>query len=90
MKLPKNKFLRNLGVYKLQDQTFILLKRSEELSFLFTPDHWNFHGPVDYRVSHGEIYCHGDLTMWTDEDLVDMGINAKVQGLSTLLHGRKI
>jgi len=90
MQLLKNKPLRNLGVYKLHDQTFILLKRSEELSFLFSSEHWYLHGPVDYRVSHGEIYCHGDLTSWTDEDLIDMGTNAKPIILSTLLNGRKI
>ena len=90
MNLVKNRPLRSLGVYKLQDQTFILLKRSEELSFLFTPKHWYFHGPVDYRVSHGEIYCRGDLTIWTDQDLVDMGIDAKPRSLSTLMDGRKV
>ena len=89
MQLPKNKALRNLGVYRLQDQTFILLKRSEEVAFLFTPEHWYLHGPVDYRVSHGDIYCRGDLTTWTDEDLVDTGTDAKELRLPTLLDGER-
>ncbi len=76
MKSRYNKPLRNLGVYKLQDKTLILLKRSDVLSFLFTPERWHLHGPVDYRVSHGDIYCHGELTTWTDEDLLDTGVTA--------------
>ena len=77
MKLRSNKPLRNLGVYVLHDNALILLKRSEELSFLFTEQNWNFHGPVDYRVSHGDIYCPGELTKWTDEDLLDTGETAE-------------
>jgi len=76
MKFRQNKSFRNLGIYKLQDELLILLKRSEQLSFLFTPDTWNLHGPVDYRVSHGGIYRHGELTTWTDEDLQDTGMTA--------------
>ena len=76
MKFRSNKPLRDLGIYKLRDKTLILLKRSDVLSFLFTPDGWGRHGPVDYRVSHGQIYCHGELTIMTDEDLVDTGMTA--------------
>lgn len=77
MKAQSNKPLRNYGIYQLNDKRLILLKRSEVLSFLFTPEGWNLHGPVDYRVSHGEIYCHGELTAWTDQDLLDTGMTAK-------------
>lgn len=90
MKFRSNKPLRNLGIYLLGDQTLILLKRSEVLSFLFSQDNWNFRGPVDYRVSHGYIYHHGNLTPWTDEDLLDTGVDAGSPGLSSLLNGRKI
>lgn len=76
MKLPPNKPLRNLGIYKLQGQTLVLVKRSEELAFLFTPEKWDLHGPVAYRVSHGDIYSHGELTMLTDADLFDTGMTA--------------
>ena len=76
MQFRPNKPLRNLGVYNLRNKTLILLKRSEELSFLFTPETWQFHGPVDYRVSHGDVYCRGELTGWTDNDLVDTGLTA--------------
>jgi hypothetical protein len=89
MKLRPNKPLRDLGIYKLRDKTLILLKRSNELSFLFTHEKWHRHGPVDYRVSHGRIYCHGELTLLTDEDLFDTGMTAKPPGLSTLLHDTK-
>jgi len=34
----------------------ILLKRSEELAFLFGERNWTFRGPVEYRVSNGGIY----------------------------------
>jgi hypothetical protein len=27
-------------------------------------------------VSHGEIYQRGELTTWTDEDLLDTGVTA--------------
>ena len=81
MKARPNKSFRNFGVYILHEQTLILLKRSEELSFLFSEQNWNFRGPVDYRVSHGGIYCHGELTKWTDEDLVDTGVTAKPPSL---------
>jgi hypothetical protein len=76
VKLRSNKPLRNLGIYKLRDKTFILFKRSEELSFLFTEHNWYFYGPVDYRVSHGIIYCRGRSTAWTDDDLSDTGLTA--------------
>ena len=90
MKSPQNKPLRNLGIYTLNDRTLILVKRSEELSFLFTEQNWNFYGPVDYRVSHGGIYYHGELTTWTDEDLRDTGLTADRPNLSTFLDGKKI
>ena len=72
----RNKPLRSLGIYTLRDKTLILLKRSEQLSFLFSEGNWNFRGAVDYRVSHGKIYCHGTSTGLTDEDLVDTGETA--------------
>lgn len=77
MTLRSNKPLRNHGIYQLRDKTLILLKRSDVLSFLFTLEGWKFHGPVDFRVSHGHIYRHGGLTTWTDEDLEDTGVTAK-------------
>ena len=76
MKLRQNKPLRSLGVYKFHEETLVLWKRSEELSFLFTMHNWNFHGPVEYRVSHGNIYCRGESTGFTDEDLEDTGMSA--------------
>lgn len=76
MKFRQNKPLRSLGIYKLGDKTLILLKRSEELAFLFSLDNWRLHGPVDYRVSHGAIYHRGERTRLTDEDLVDTGASA--------------
>jgi hypothetical protein len=85
MTLRSNKPLRNLGIYKLQDQAFVVLKRSEELSFLFSERNWTLHGPVDYRVSHGNIYSHGSSTTWTDEHLVDTGMTAKSPSLSSVL-----
>ena len=90
MKFPQNKPLRNLGIYTLRDKTLILVKRSEELSFLFTEDSWNYHGAVDYRVSHGRIYNRGDLTMLTDDDLADTGLTANRPNLSSLINDRKI
>ena len=89
MKLRQNKPLRNLGIYVLGDNTLILVKRSEHLSFLFTEENWNFRGPVDFRVSHGGIYNHGQPTPWTDEDLLDTGMTASSPGLSSLLDGQK-
>ena len=89
MKFRSNKPLRDLGIYTLRDKTLILFKRSEELSFLFTPDRWYRYGPVDYRVSHGRIFCHGEVTGWSDEDLLDTGLTAKSPSLSILLHERK-
>ena len=80
MKFRPNKPLRNLGIYQLRDKTLFLLKRSEELSFLFSPENWKRHGPVDYRVSHGNVYRHGESTVWTDEDLLDTGMTAKPPG----------
>jgi len=53
------------------------------LSFLFSQESWDFHGAVDYRVSHGNIYHHGELTGLTDEDLFDTGITAKPPRLLT-------
>lgn len=76
MSLRQNKLLRSLGIYTLRAETFILLKRSEYLSFLFTQENWNLHGPVDYRVSHGAIYRRGQPTGLTDDDLVDTGKTA--------------
>ena len=89
MKLRQNKPLRSLGIYNLRDETLILVKRSEELSFLFSPHNWKLHGPVDYRVSHGNIYCCGQYTGLTDEDLVDTGQTANPPTLSILLNGKK-
>jgi hypothetical protein len=77
MTLRPNKPLRNLGIYQLHGKKLILLKRSEELSFLFNERNWIFRGLVEYRVSHGGIYHHGELTMWADEDLVDTGITTR-------------
>ena len=82
MEFRPNKPLRNLGIYKLRDKTLILMKRSDELSFLFAPETWKFHGPVDFRVSHGDIYQHGNLTQWTDADLLDTGLTADPPDLS--------
>ena len=76
MKLRQNKPLRNLGIYKLRDEMLILLNRSEDLSFLFSQQHWDLHGPIDYRVSHGMIFRHGQLTALIDEDLSDTGMTA--------------
>lgn len=90
MKLRENKPLRNLGIYKLRDKTLVLLKRSEVLAFLFSPEGWQLHGPVDYRVSHGNIYCRGKLTKLTDEDLFDTGQTAHRPSLSSLLNGGQL
>ena len=89
MECRANKPLRDLGIYKLRDKTLILVKRSEVLSFLFTPDGWQRHGPVEYRVSHGHIYSHGQPTTFSDEDLLDTGLTANPPSLSTLLDGIK-
>ncbi|HKY27160.1 MAG TPA: hypothetical protein VJM12_04360 [Pyrinomonadaceae bacterium] len=85
MKLRTNKPLRNYGIYTLLNRTFVLFKRSDDLSFLFTFEGWSLHGPVDYRVSHGHVYRHGELTSWTDEDLVDTGQTASPPRLTSLL-----
>ena len=90
MKLRPNKPLRNYGIYLLGEKTFVLFKRSDDLSFLFSKESWNFHGPVDYRVSHGGIYHHGSKTGCTDEDLQDTGMTAKPPSLSALLDTGKI
>jgi len=90
MKSPQNKSLRHLGIYLLRDKTLVLHKRSESLSFLFSEENWIYRGPVDYRVSHGNIYFHGELTTLTDEDLVDTGLTANAPGLSSLIDGRKL
>lgn len=89
MKLRQNKPLRTLGIYNLRDETLILVKRSEEVSFLFSPHNWKLHGPVDYRVSHGNIYRRGQSTGLTDEDLVDTGTTANRTTLSILLNDKK-
>ena len=89
MKLRQNKPLRSLGIYQLRGETLILVKRSEEVSFLFSPQNWRLHGPVDYRVSHGGIYCRGQSTGLTDEDLVDTGKTANPTTLSILLNDKK-
>ena len=89
MEVRQNKSLRSLGVYTLRDKTLILLKRSEVLSFLFSPDNWNYHGPVDYRISHGGIFYRGQRTGLTDEDLVDTGTSVKPPSRSLLVHGKK-
>ena len=90
MKWRQNKPLRHLGIYILGDKTLILVKRSEELSFLFNEENWNLRGPVDFRVSHGGIYNHGANTQWTDEDLLDTGMTASLPSLTTLLGVKKI
>lgn len=76
MALRSNRPLRNLGIYLFQGKKLILLKRSEQLSFLFSERNWVYRGPVEYRISHGDIYQRGELTIWTDEDLWDTGISA--------------
>lgn len=83
MKFRSNKPLRDLGIYILHGKTLILQKRSEVLAFLFSEQNWHFHGPVDYRVSHGTIYAHGEFTLWTDEDLMDTGLTARLPALLT-------
>lgn len=88
MNLRANKPLRDYGIYTLLNRTFVLSKRSEELSFLFTFLNWQFHGAVDYRVSHGSLYAHGHLTTWTDEDLFDTGLTAKPPRLFNLTGGK--
>lgn len=83
MELRNNKSLRDLGIYELRGKLLILSKRSEVLSFLFYEETWLLHGAVDYRVSHGRIYQHGELTPLTDDDLVDTGMTAKPATVST-------
>lgn len=90
MQLRQNKPLRNLGVYELRDQKLVLFKRSEELAFLFSLEAWQLHGAVAYRVSHGTIYCHGELTTLTDEDLFDTGITASPPRLPSLWNTGKV
>jgi hypothetical protein len=89
MNFTKNKPLRNQGVYLLHNQPLVLFRRSDVLSFLFSQQNWDFHGPVDYRVSHGYIYCHGRLTMWTDDDLFDTGLTAIAPSRSIHSDGKK-
>jgi len=89
MKLRQNKALRHLGIYTLREKTLILLKRSEALSFLFSPENWAFRGPVDYRISHGNIFRHGRPTKLTDEDLVDTGRTANEPTHIILLNSEK-
>lgn len=88
MTLRKNKALRSLGIYKLRDETLILLKRSEELAFLFSKTNWQLHGRVNYRVSHGRIYRQGISTELTDEDLTDTGETWNASTPSTLSKAR--
>src|SRR4051812_2523860 len=71
MELRINRPLRDLGIYVFRDETLILVWQSDEISFLFSNHNWAFYGPVNYRVSHRGIYCHGQRTVWTDEDLSD-------------------
>lgn len=85
MQFRQNKPLRNFGIYKFRGKNLILLKRSEVLSFLFTPENWKLHGPVDYRVSHGNIYHHGEWTSWTDEDLIDTGATADPSSVDIMM-----
>lgn len=87
MTLRQNKPLRSLGIYTLRSETLILLKRSEELSFLFSEANWQWCGPVNYRVSHGGIYRQGLSTGLTDEDLVDTGKTAKPRTHSFRIKG---
>lgn len=89
MNFQLNKPLRNLGIYRLRNKTFIASKRSEELVFLFSERNWTLHGPVDYRVSHGRIYQRGASTALRDEDLVDTGETASPPSRSNLLNGKK-
>ena len=89
MTLRNNKTLRSLGIYTLRAETLILLKRSEELSFLFSEANWQLHGHVNYRVSHGHIYRHGESTGLTDEDLMDTGNTWNAWTHSILINGEK-
>jgi len=89
MTLRKNKALRSLGIYKLRGETLILLKRSEELSFLFNEASWQWYGAVSYRVSHGRIYRRGQSTGLTDEDLIDTGDTWNARTRSILMNGEK-
>lgn len=88
MRFRQNKPLRTLGIYQLREKTLVLLKRTEELSFLFTQEHWNFRGPVDFRVSHGKIYRRGRMTAMSDEDLVDTGMTASQPNFSARLRNQ--
>lgn len=85
MEFRSNKNLRDLGIYILHGKTLILHKRSDVLAFLFSEQNWKLHGPVDYRVSHGNIYAHGEITVWTDEDLLDTELTARMPALLTPL-----
>jgi len=53
------------------------------LSFLFSEQNWMFHGAVEYRVSHGNIYDHGEPTGLIDEDLFDTETSVKPPRLLT-------
>lgn len=88
MRFRQNKPLRTRGIYQLGKKTLILLKRTEELSFLFTQEHWDFRGPVDFRVSYGKIYSRGRMTSMSDEDLVDTGLTASPPNLSARLRNQ--
>lgn len=68
--------LRKRGIYTLGGVWLIAEKRSEELYFLFSQRNWDYHGPVDYRLSHGMIFHHGALTKWIAADLIDTGRTA--------------
>lgn len=86
MKLRPNKPLRTLGIYTLRDETLILVKHSKDVSFLFSQENWNLHGPIDYRISHGVIYRRGQDTGLTDQDLVDTGKTSNLPTRSTFLN----
>lgn len=84
MEFRSNKPLRSLGIYKLRQKTLVLLKRSDELYFLFSPHNWFTHGPVDFRVSHRKIYARGQSTGLADDDLEDTGMTASRATPATL------
>jgi len=45
--------------------------------FLFTLNHWIFHGAVGFRINHdGTISEHGEVTRWALADLLDTGQTA--------------
>lgn len=68
--------LRERGVYLLNGIEFVAVKRTTEIFFLFSRENWELRGPVDYRLSHGKIFKHGELTTWGPDDLFDTGQTA--------------